>query len=240
MMKYWIGVAILGAASAAQAQYFSDDFNRADAANLGANWDVIGAGSATRTISNQAGNVTTANNLSLIKTTSYSAAYTHGSISADVVHDGSAGLGYVALALGHNGNTASGNGLFIKVQGSGATGFTSIGFYTGQNGTTTSFWTDPPIFFTASSPFLRAHMVVWASSASTINLGLDTDFDTVFDQTYVRNVNTGTMTFGTQAGMAVYGTSARADNLAVGVVPEPASMAALALGAAALLRRRRK
>lgn len=239
-MKQYLGILVLGLATSASAQYFSDDFNRPDAADLGPNWSVIGTGSATRTIGNQAGNVVAANNLSLVTLGNYSAAYTHGSVSADVFHNGTSALSYVALAMGHNGTTTAGNGLFVKVQGSGATGFTSIGFYTGQNGSSTGHWSNPPVFFTASSPFLAAHMVVWASSATTINLGLDTNFDNTFDQTYSRDLNLGTMTFGTQVGLAVYGTSGKADNFAAGVVPEPATMAVLGLGAAALLRRRKK
>jgi hypothetical protein len=89
-------------------------------------------------------------------------------------------LAYAALAFGHNGGTTDGNGLFIKIQ-STATQFVSIGFYTGVNGTTTSFWSEPPIFFTATTPFSSARMSVFASDASTINLTLDTDFNGIPD-----------------------------------------------------------
>lgn len=229
------------AAASIQAQTFADNFNRADAADLGANYEHFGGAAApTRTIGNQAGNITLSVNLALITAANYSAAYTNGSISADVFHDGSNSLGYVALAIGHNGLTAAGNGIYMKVQGTGATGFTSIGFYTGINGTSTAPWNGATAFFTATAPFLQARMTVWASDATTINLGLDTNFDQVYDQTYTRTLNLGAITLADRAGIAVYGTSARADNLNVGVIPEPATMTVLGLGVLALARRRRR
>lgn len=235
-MRTHLIVAALGACALSSAQFFSDNFNRADDTTLGPNYTNHGTGTFTRVIGNQAGNTSGANALSLVNSSLYSASYMHGSASVDAFCGSS--LSYVALALGHNGVTTAGNGLFIKVQGTGT--FTNIGFYTGINGSTTSFWTDPPIFFTATSAFASARITVWASSATTINLGIDSNFDNTFDQTYSRNLNLGSMTFGTRAGLHVFGANARADNYQVGVVPEPATMAALGLGVAALLRRRRR
>src|SRR5262245_31382543 len=116
-----------------RAQVFTDDFNRADAADLGPNWQNIGTASATRVIGNQAGNVAGANNLSLVTTANFSAPYTSTVVTADVFHSATAGVSYVALALGHNGVATAGNGLFIKVQSNTTTTpqFDFIGFYTG-------------------------------------------------------------------------------------------------------------
>jgi len=227
------------AASVAGAQ-FSDDFNRADAPDLGPNWTVIGTGSATRVISNQAGNVVGSNNLSLVNVGNFSSTYDMTQVRANVFHSGVSGLGYVALAMGHNGGTTAGNGLFIKVQSNGGAMFDFIGMYTGIGSGSTTYWTDPPVFFAATTPFTSARMTVWASSATTINLGLDTDFNGIDDQVYSRNLNLGLMTFGTQAGIGVYGTVVKADDFSASAVPEPATIAVVSLGLLALLRRRNK
>lgn len=236
--------AVLLSATAAAAQSFVDNFDRPDAADLGPNWQVVGTGSATRTIGNQAGNVVGANNLSLVTTANYSAAYTDTKVSADVFHIGPAGTGYAALAFGHNGSTAAGQGLFIKVQDNTTSGtFNSVGFYTGVGSGTTTFWTDPPVFFTAGvTPFTSARLSVWASDASTINLGVDSNFDGVDDQTYTRHLNVATMTFGTQVGVGVFGTNTRVDNFSAAPlvpVPEPAALLAVACAAAGARRLKR-
>ncbi|MCB0825769.1 MAG: PEP-CTERM sorting domain-containing protein [Armatimonadetes bacterium] len=236
MKKFILGVLAFGIVPMAAAQSFSDDFNRADSSDLGGDWTSVG-GSATRVIGNSAGNVTNSSNLSLVNAGLFSAGYTEAAVSVDILHDGSGSTGYVALALGHNGSTASGNGLFIKVQGTNS--FEFIGFYTGVNDSTESWWTDPPIFFAADSSFSSARITVWASSATEINLGIDTNFDNTFDQLYTRNLS-GTGTLGTQVGLGVYGTSTSADNFVATAVPEPTTMALLGLGLAAIARRKRK
>jgi hypothetical protein len=96
------------------------------------------------------------------------------------------------------------------------------------------------VFFALSSNFTRAHMTVSLSDATTVNLGLDTDFDGIDDQTYTRHMNLGTMVLGTRVGVGVFGTNTTIDNFQASVVPEPATIAALGLGALALLRRRKK
>jgi hypothetical protein len=229
------------AAAAAGAQNFSDDFNRANSSDLGPNWTVIGTGSATRVIDNRAGNVVGANNLSLVTMGNFSASYDTTVVRADVFHN-APGLGYVALAMGHNGVTTAGNGLFIKVQSNSATapGFDFIGMYTGVGSGSTTPWTDPPVFFAATTPFTSARMTVWASDPTTINLGLDTDFNGTDDQVYTRHLNLGAITLGTQAGIGVFGTGVNADDFSATVVPEPATLAVLGVGVLALLRRRKK
>jgi PEP-CTERM motif-containing protein len=245
MVRIVLSLALmLLAALPVRAQVFLDDFNRADSSDLGPNWQVIGTGSATRVISNQAGNIAAANNLSLVTTANFSAPYTSTTISADIFHSVSAGLSYVALALGHNGNSAAGNGLFIKLQSNSGAVFDNIGFYTGINQSTTSFWSDPPVFFPVTTPFSSAHMTVSALDASTIQVALDTDFNGTPDQIYTRHLNVGTMTFGTQAGIGVFGTLATADNFSVSTapVPEPGSLLLIGCGAifgGRIIRRRR-
>jgi PEP-CTERM motif len=85
-------------------------------------------------------------------------------------------------------------------------------------------------------------MSVFASDATTINLTLDTNFDGVPDQTYSRHLNLGTMTFGTQAGLGIFGTLAFADNFSVSPAPEPGSLLLVGSGVVLggrFLRRRR-
>jgi len=85
-------------------------------------------------------------------------------------------------------------------------------------------------------------MSIWASAATTINLGLDTDFNGVDDQVYTRHLDLGAMAFGNQVGLAVFGTNVSADNFEASSVPEPATQVLLCLGGAvlALVGRRRK
>lgn len=240
-MKIALASALMVGASFAGAQSFFDDFNRPDSPTLGPNWTAIGTASATRVISNQAGNVSGVNNLSLVNSSNFTGAYTDTRVVVDIFHSGATTTGFVALAFGHNGAAAAGNGLYLKVQSQNSTAaFNFVGLYTGIGSGTTSFWTDPPVFFGLTSNFTSARMSAWASDATTINLAFDTDFNGIDDQVYTKHLNVGTMTFGNQVGLGVFGTNVFADNFSASVVPEPASMAVLGLGGLALLRRRRK
>jgi hypothetical protein len=227
-------------ASIAGAQTFSDNFNRADSATLGPDWTHI-TGTATRVIGMRAGNIAASNNLSLVNAGNFSSSYDTTRVRADIFHSGVVGTGFVALAMGHNGVNAAGSGLYIKVQSQGGINqFTNVGMYTGVGNSSTTVWTDPPVFFALTSNFSSARMTVWASGPTTINLGLDTDFNGTDDQVYTRNVNLGLMTFGTQVGLGVFGTNVTADDFNATVVPEPATIAVLGVGVLALLRRRKK
>jgi PEP-CTERM motif len=217
-----------------QAQVFTDNFDRPDSADLGPNYTNVGTASATRVISNQAGNVAGANNLSLVTLGNFSSTYDNTVVTADIFHTGVTGIGFAALAFGHNGVNAAGNGLYIKVQANTAatTAFNAIGFYTGVGNSSTTPWSDPPVFFTIATTFTSARMSVFASDATTINLTLDTNFDGTPDQTFVRHMNLANMVFGTQAGLGVFGTNIRIDNFSASPVPEPGSLLLLGSGIA--------
>jgi hypothetical protein len=232
------------AAIPVHAQVFFDDFNRPDAPDLGPNYTNVGTASATRVISNQAGNVAGANNLSLVTPANFSSVYTNTIVTADIFHTGVVATGFAALAFGHNGVNAAGNGLYIKVQSQGGIPqFNFIGFYTGVGNSSTAPWTDPPVFFATTANFSSARMSIFAPDASTIQLNLDTDFNGIPDQTYTRHVNLGTFVFGQQVGLGVFGTNVFIDNFTASPIPEPGSLvlvgSALALGGGYLRRRRR-
>src|SRR5262245_38928924 len=102
MVRMLLALAVISlAVGEVRSQVFTDNFNRPDAPDLGPNWQVIGTGSATRVIGNQAGNVAGANNLSLVTSGNFSSDYTNTIVSADILDTGVAGTGYVALAFGH-------------------------------------------------------------------------------------------------------------------------------------------
>jgi hypothetical protein len=242
-MRLLIAFAVVGLSASSFAQ-FSDNFNRADDVNLGINWDVIGTGSATRTISNEAGNIASALNLSLVKSSVFTGAYDQTTVSADFhLTDATTTLAYVALALGHDGTTTSGHGLYIKIQRNTGNlgGFNSVGFYTAVGTNNTTAITGAGNFVNLSAEVSSGRMSIWCSDPTTINLGLDTDFNGTYEQLYTRTLNFGGgFVAGNRVGAAVYGATGRLDNFNASPVPEPATFACLGLGLLAVARRRRK
>jgi hypothetical protein len=88
------------------AQLFTDDFNRANSANLGPNWQLI-SGGAVGVLDNEAANTVGNNNLTLVVPGAFSAPYHLHKVSADVrTTDATATLTFAAIALAHNGSTS--------------------------------------------------------------------------------------------------------------------------------------
>ncbi len=225
MRKVIITSVLLALAAAAGAQTFSDDFNRANSGTLGSNWTLVSP--TTQIINNAATNGSSSLGLSTVN--GYSAAYTAVTVSADV-QSGQSGTSYVALVFGYA-STSAQQAIFIKIQDNDGNGtFDALGFYTGNNVNSGLSG-----FGSLSTPFSRAHIAVWASDANTVNLGVDTDFNGTFDQTY-SSTGASSLALGTGVGLGLYGT-AIADNY-LAVVPEPATLLVFGLGALALRRRR--
>lgn len=138
-----------------------------------------------------------------------------------------ASVAFAGAVLGHTGPASS---AFIKVPDNTSVGnFNRVFFYIGNNGGGGSFGFDDMVGFTSAR--------IYVSFTGTVaTLGVDSNFDTVIDQSFSRDY--GSTSFGLGAGLAAYGDS-RIDNYAINAVPEPATMAALGFGLAALLRRKR-
>jgi PEP-CTERM motif len=233
-----LGLLSLGAIS--MSQTFFDDFNRADGA-LGANYNTL---SGVPTIQGNAVGGTAANGLTLVSAANFSAAYNLQEVSADVrLLDTSATTFYAALSLGSDGTTTASHGVFVKLQKQIAGGnFSHIGFYTGAGSNTTAITTPGTggNFQTLATPFAAARFRIKMTSLTNLYTGIDTNFDSVDDITFNSTLNFPTMIVGNRAGLHVFGNTGRLDNYRATAVPEPATMAALGLGIAAMIRRRRK
>lgn len=211
-------------ASSAMATSFFDDFNRADSANLGANWananGTIGISGNMAQAPSQSPNLATVNG--------YSDTANNTAIEFDVFH-GQQNITYAAAVLGYLDLT---NSIFIKVQDNGlGNTYNRAFFYIGNGGAGGSAG-----FQDITTPFANAHIKVsYASGIAT--LGIDADFNGSYEQVYTANY--GAPTLGTGAGLGAYG-DGKVDNYAInGAVPEPTTVAVLALGALALIRRRK-
>jgi hypothetical protein len=225
-------------AALGSAQSFFDDFNRADGP-LGANWQQV---SGTDVISNNmAGSTAAANGLALVQSSTFTGAYDLTTVTAIVgLRDQSTALAYTALALGHNGSTAINNGIFVKVQRQSASMFNFIGIYTGAGSNGTGITTAGGNFQALPSQFSRARMTIKMLDPTTLYTGLDTNFDSVDDITYNSTLNFPTLTVGNQVGLHTFGTMGAIDDFNASVVPEPATLAILGLGVAALARRKKR
>jgi hypothetical protein len=203
---------------------FVDDFNRPNSSDLGPNWtQQIG----TMGISaNQAASAGYGSNYATVN--GFSGSYLSTQVSVDA-HDINTGLAYVALMFGIANDTQS---IFVKVQDQGGNGyFNSAFFYYGHQGS--------GIYLSLDTPFRDGRISAWASDADTIWLGIDSNFDSVFEQTY-SDTGWSSKTLGTGVGLGMFG-DVRADNFSTEgrQMPEPATMLLLGSGLVGLIAGRK-
>ncbi|MEW6250465.1 MAG: hypothetical protein AB1716_07445 [Planctomycetota bacterium] len=231
-----IAVLIVSAATFGQ---WSDNFNRANGA-IGGDWTVV---SGTWAVENNQGRHTSTSSNEIIQHNLADMTYLTAVSYLDVFAVSTASQ-YSALGVG----LGSTDAVQIKVQAQTSTGqFSHIGMYHKTSATGWGNWTGTTtlpgggtstsgfVTIPAGLTFASARMKVWFPSADVVQLDLDTDFNGSVDQSYSR---TGVSAFGanigTKHGILGWGATATFDNWSV--VPEPAALALLALGA--LLRRR--
>jgi hypothetical protein len=216
---------------------FSDDFNRPDSSNLGPSWTQV-AGSSIGISGGAA--IATTHDWPLAIVNGISVGYQDAVLTVDALHAAAGSLDYVALVYGYKDNDHC---LFVKVQQQGANQYNYAAFFYGNNGAGD--------FFSLSTPFDSARIGTWALDADTIRLGIDTNFDGVWDQTY-DYAGVSSLTLGTGVGLGMYSSNSdrgvRADKYVVsgksaghGDVPEPSTVV-FAVGAVlggVLLRRRK-
>lgn len=137
------------------------------------------------------------------------------------------GLRHVALGCGYG----AGNNLYLKLEATGDSGFSSIGFYSGVN--SSAGWTGAaPTSAPLSSVFAEGRVQVrFTEGGNKVNVVVDTDYDGIPDQSYERS---GVRSFmagsGTGFGIGAYSV-VRFDNWRVmpTIVPPGASNGALPL-----------
>lgn len=209
-------------ATTAMTANFFDNFNRADAGDLGSNWTNIVGSPAI--VNNRATALGEFHNMALV--TGYSDLVQNTLVSMDVFHT-SQTVAYAGAVMGYTDNFTS---VFLKVQDNSSTGdFNRAFFYLGNNEN------GGLLSFADMVPFTSAR-VYFSFAGTTATIGVDTNFDLTIDQTFAHDY--GTSAFGTGAGLVAYG-NAEIDNYVINAVPEPAAVAVLGFGLAALLRRRR-
>lgn len=227
-MKRTFSLAILvtSLVSFVSADSFSDDFNRADSPNLTGAWDVL-AGDIALQNGEAAGRP-----LSLGLALAQASGNVRGLVfSMDVRANPGAAFSYAALAVGTSG-TGAGQGLFIKIQDNDGDGlFDTYGLYTGNN--------NPSGFSGAMFGVLNQQ-----TSSAKISAHIEGDVVRLNVQTPgashdLSAAGVNELVLSDRFGFGLSG-SAYADNYSAEAVPEPASLAAIGVGIAALLRRRRR
>lgn len=222
--------------SAAMSQTFFDNFDRANGP-LGANYTTL---SGTQSITGNAVTGAAGAGLTLVNASAFTGAYDQTIVSADVrLLDTTSTLAYMALALGNDNTTTASHGIYVKLQRQVAGGFSHIGFYTGAGSNTAAIVTTGGNFQALTSSFAAARLTIKMTSTTNLYTGIDTNFDNTDDITYNSTLSFPTMVVGNRVGLHVWGNTGTLDNFRATTVPEPATMAALGLGVAAVIRRKR-
>lgn len=207
----------------------TDEFNRPDAADLGAPWTTVAGQMGIS--DNRAVAVGSAQGTNFAVLTG-----ANSNIASMEVYAIGNALQYIAIGLGYSDPA---NMYFVKVQGqNGVPSFGHYAFYYGNNGTSLGG------FASLDTPFSSGVMTV-SLLGQIVTLEIDTDFDGTPDQVYSRNY--GVSTEGTGVGIGIWG-AAQGDNFNLGPyngngnggeIPEPGTLLLLSAGLGLLALRRR-
>lgn len=210
---------VLGVSVTARADSFFDNFNRADASDLGPNW-IIQNGSISIS-ENMA--YTSAGYFNYATVNGFSGSYLTTKLAVDAIY--SPNNKYVALMLGY---ADVNHNLFVKVQGS----YNTAAFYYGNNGNGSFF---------NITPFAEGRISVYAIDAVTVQLDIDSNFDDIAEQTYTHAYTpTEIAGLGTGIGLGMFPQGhTLADNFSANEVPIPATLTLLGSGLLALAGWRR-
>lgn len=214
--------------SSAYAIDFADDFNRPDSVDLTGNWDMLSGGIG------QSGGAA----IGQLFSAGLALAQTSGDVRSllfqmDVRVEPTQAYSYAAFAIGTTG-TGPGEGLFVKIQDNNGDGMLdTYGFYTGNNQsggfTGATFGVlDAPTHQARLTAFLEGDLV-----KMTVDANLNGGSSSMLVASGVNELG-----LGDRFGFGVSG-AAYIDNYSATAVPEPASLAAIGVGLAALRRRRK-
>jgi len=220
-MKLFVAFGGLLMASSAMSVQFFDNFNRADASDLGPNWvnmsGTIGISGGMAVAPTQAWNLALVNG--------YSDTPQNTTITFDVFH-GQQSVTFAAAVLGYLDISTSAH---IKVQDNGLGGTYNRAFFYLGNGNSNLTYYD-------LTPFQSARIRVGMVGTVAV-LDIDTDFNGTIDQTY--SYDYVGYNLGTGAGLGAYG-DGKIDNYNInGAVPEPMTLAVVGIGLLGFARRKR-
>lgn len=175
---------------------WSDDFNRPDAATLGADWLVQSGSFAI--VSNRGAAVGASNQW--VQHASASAAYDSSPQQIDFYAAAFPQVMYVALVSGIG---ASSDNVFVKVQDNTADGtFDRLFVYRGINGSPLT----SPYFFDLATPITQGRMTVTISGGGdVVDIGIDSNFDGTPEEVFAgTGVLSAGLTLGTSYGIGCF------------------------------------
>jgi hypothetical protein len=196
--------------NSALASTWSDDFNRPDAATLGADWLVQSGSFGIQTNRGAA----LAASSQWVQHASASAAYDSGPQQIDFHAAPFAQVMYVALVAGLG---AGSDNVFVKVQDNTSDGtYDRLFVYRGINGSPLS----TPYFFDLATPIVEGRMTVsFSNGGDTVDIAIDSNFDGTPEEVFAGSgLLSAGMTLGTSFGIGCYN-QPRFDNWEVGQPP---------------------